>query len=230
MNAIERIIYIAVIILCLIGMQNSCNKNKQTESLLVSANDTLTKTINKHDQEKASTDLMLGTIKDFKAMHVADSSSIGKLQKLVDKLTISATVLSNVTGNTIASATETITIHDTVIQKDGSKLIYPEYLDSIKNKWEDFKLSANKDSFHLDYKVLNEFDLKQTWQRNGLFKHKTAIAEITNLNPHTQTLEYKTFTLSENKGNRFRDFLFGALASFLVIEGANFTMAYLTHK
>ena len=131
-----------------------------------------------------------------------------------------------VSGNTIASVTQTIIQHDT-ITKNGVKYVYPEYRDSILNKWEDFKISANKESFHLQYKVFNEFEIKQSWQRNGFFKHKTPIAEVTNLNPHTQTIEYKTFTLAESKGNRLRDFLFGIMASTIAIQGANLTMKIL---
>lgn len=219
MKSIERIIYIGVIFLCFMGMYNSCNRNKQLQVELVSVNDTLTKTITKKGEEKTATDLLLGTVKDFKAMHASDSSSIGKLQKLVDKLSISATYLNNVTHNNLYSATQGIIQHDTVIGKDGIKNIYPEYRDTIKNKWEDFKISANKDSFHIQYKVFNEFEIKQTWKRNGLFRHKTAIAEITNLNPHTETKDLKSFTVAENKGNRLRDFLFGVLASAILIEG-----------
>lgn len=227
MKPTERIIYIIIIFICFIGMYNGCTKNKQLQGLLISSNDTLTKTINKQGQEKTVTDLLLGTVKDFKAMHEADSSSIGKLQKVVDKLTLSATYLNNVTGDKISSATQTIIQHDTVL-KNGVNYVYPEYRDTIKNKWEDFKISANKDSFHLQYKVFNEFEIKQSWQRNGIFKAKTPIAEITNLNPHTETLAYETFTLSENKGNRVRDFLFGVLASAIVMEGINLSMRILT--
>lgn len=217
MKPIERIIYISIIILCVIGMQNGCEKYKQSQRLLISVNDSLVKTINKHGEEKASTDLLLGSYKDFKAMHVSDSSAIGKLQKLVDKLTISATYLSNVTGNAIYTTT-TVIERDTIV-KDGIQFLYPEYRDTIKNKWEDFKISANKDSFQLQYKVFNEYELKQSWKRNGLFKRKTPEVSILNLNPHTETKDLKSFTVKEDKGNRLRDFLFGILASAITIEG-----------
>ncbi|MDO9186928.1 MAG: hypothetical protein Q7W13_13020 [Bacteroidia bacterium] len=217
---IERIIYILIIFLCFIGMYNGCNENKAKQNLLNSVNDTLTKTINKLGQEKASTDLLLGTYKDFKAMHVADSSAIGKLKKLVDKLTISATYLSNVTGNTFVSTTQTIVLADTV-KIDSILVIYPEYKTKYENKWERFSITANKDSFAVDYKVFNEFNIVQEWKRNGIFKRKTPEVSILSLNPHTETKELKTFTVKENKSNRLRDFLLGVLASAIVTTGIN---------
>jgi len=220
---IERIIYCLIIFLCFIGMYNSCNENKEKQNLLNSVNDTLTKTINKHGQEKASTDLLLSTYKDFKAMHVADSSAIGKLQKLVDRLTISATYLSNVTDNSFVASTQTILSGDTVII-DSITYVYPEYKTNYTNKWERFNIKANKDSFAIDYKVFNEFNLKQEWKPNGLFKRKTPEVSILNLNPNTETNELKTFSVKEDKSNRLRDFLLGVLTSAIVIQGANFTV------
>ncbi len=217
---IERIIYILIIFLCFIGMYNGCNENKEKQNLLNSVNDTLIKTINKLGQEKASTDLLLGTYKDFKAMHVADGSTIGKLQKLVDRLTISATYLSNATGNTFVSVTQPIVSGDTV-KIDSILVLYPEYKTNYSNKWERFSITANKDSFAVDYKVFNEFNLVQAWKRNGIFKRKTPEVSILNLNPHTETKELKTFTVKEDKSNRLRDFLLGVLASAIIIEGIN---------
>ncbi len=198
-------------------MANSCGKMKHVQGLLDAVNDTLTKTINKQGQQQTTTDLLLGSIKDFEAMHVADSSTIGKLQKMVDKLTISATYLRNTTGNDISFKEQTVITHDTVT-KDGIKYIYPEYRDSISNQWERFKISANKDSIHIDYKVFNEFYLKQEWKRNGLFKRKTPQVSILNLNPHTETLVYKTFTVEENKSNRLRDAVTGFAVGFIAAE------------
>lgn len=223
---IERIIYCLIIFLCFIGMYNSCNENKEKQNLLNSVNDTLTKTINKHGQEKASTDLLLSTYKDFKAMHVADSSAIGKLQKLVDRLTISATYLSNVTDNRFVASTQTIISGDTVTI-DSITYVYPEYKTNYTNKWERFNIKANKDSFAIDYKVFNEFNLKQKWKSNGLFKRKTPEVSILNLNPNTETNELKTFTVKEDKSNRLRDFLLGVLASAIIIEATNFTVNIL---
>ena len=223
MKPIERITYICIIILCVIGMQNGCKKNNELEGLLVSANDTLTKTINKNGEEKASTDLLIGSYKDFKAMHVADSSSIGKLQKLVDKLTISATYLSNVTEHSFVTPTQIILSGDTV-KIDSITYVYPEYKTNYSNKWERFDVKANKDSFAINYKVFNEFDLVQAWKKNGLFKRKTPEVSILNLNPHTETKDLKSFTVTENKGNRLRDFLFGVLASMIAIEAGSITL------
>lgn len=172
---------------------------------------------NKQGQEKAATTLLYSTIADFKKLKASDSSAIGKLQHMVDKLTISATYLSNVTSNSFVAPTQNVTSGDTV-KIDSITYVFPEYKTSYTNKWERFDVKANKDSFAIDYKVFNEFDLVQAWKRNGLFKRKTPEVTILNLNPHTETKELKTFTVKENKGNRFRDMLIGAAVGALTIE------------
>ncbi len=210
-------IYITIIFLLCLFLRNGCEKSDTFEKMLRASTDTLHKTRNKLHQEITTTTLLYGNIEDFKKIHFADSSAIGKLQQLVNKFTISATYLSDVTGNSVSLATQTVIMHDTIF-KDGIKYLYPEYQDSISNRWEKFKIRASKDSIHLDYKVFNEFDLKQEWKNNGLFKRKTPEVTILNLNPHTETLELKTFTVKEDKTNRLRDMLIGAAMAVITVE------------
>ncbi len=222
-------IYLAVIALLLIGIVNSCNKNNKEQASLTyaynAANDTLATTRNKLGQEKASTALLYSTVKDFKSMHVADSSAIGKLQKIVDKLTISATFLSNSTGNNFSVKTNTVSSGDTV-KIDSLIYVYPKYSTQYNNRWERLNLAANKDSFHVDYKVFNEFELKQSWERSHWWKRRVPVASILNLNPHTETVEYKTFTITENKRNRVRDFCIGVFAGLILTEVPNILVKF----
>jgi hypothetical protein len=213
-------IYIPLILICLFFLWKGCNKGDSLERMITAKDDSLHQTRNTLGQQKTTTTLLYGTISDFKKIHTSDSSQLGKLQKLVSRLTISATVLNTVTGNTFSSPTGTITSADTV-KKDSLVYVYPEYTTDYTNRWERFKIKANKDSFDIQYKVFNEFDLMQTWKRNGIFKRKTCIAEITNLNPHTETLQYKTFTVQENKSNRLRDGLIGVAVGVLTVEAFN---------
>lgn len=213
---LKDVIYSLVILTLCLLLWKSCNNAGSFKELYNQSSDTLHQTRNKLNQQVTTTTLLYGTIGELKQLHAADSSAIHRLQKMVDRLTISATYLSTTTGNTVVS-TPTIIQRDTVY-KEGIAYLYPEYRDTISNKWEYFIMAANKDSFRLTYKVFNEFELKQQWQKNGLLARKTPVAEITNLNPHTETQVYKTFTLQEDKGNRFRDFVIGIATGAIATE------------
>lgn len=213
-------IYATIILILCVCLRNGCEETKRANTvtaLLQASQDSLHKERNEKGQEKASTALLYSSLSDLKKMHVSDSSALGKLQKMVDKLTISATYLSNVTSNSFSSGTQSVLPGDT-IRIDSILYVYPEYKTSYSNRWENFIAKASKDSFNIDYKVFNEFELKQDWKKNGLFKRKTPEATILNLNPHTQTLEMKTFTIKEDKSNRIRDMLIGAAVGALTIE------------
>ncbi|MGQ0829879.1 MAG: hypothetical protein ACT4ON_15950 [Bacteroidota bacterium] len=213
-------IYISLILICFFFLWNGCEKSDSFEKMIVVKEDSLQHTRNAMKQQITTTALLYGKINDFKKLRSSDSSTITKLQKLVNKLTISATYLKTVTDNNITSVTGTIVARDT-IKKDSLIYIYPEYSTNYSNRYERFNAKANKDSFNIQYKVFNEFELVQKWKRNGIFKRKTPIAEITNLNPHTETLEYKTFTIQENKSNRLRDVLMSVAVSAIVTQAFN---------
>lgn len=215
----REFIYIAIILMLIACLYNGCKQAERANdlnTLYEASQDSLHKERNKQGLEKTATTLLYSTIADFKKMKTADSSTIGKLQRMVDRLTISATYLSTATGNTVTGVTS-VTAHDTIV-KNGIQTIYPEYRDTLNNRWEHFIMTANKDSFKLQYTVYNEFELVQEWKRNGIFKRKTPEVTILNLNPHTETKELKTFTVKENKGNRFRDMLIGGVIGALTVQ------------
>jgi len=211
--------YILIILISLFFAWRSSSKAKEFSDMYNASVDTLHQTRNDLNQQVTTTALLYGSVSDLKKLHASDSSALSKLQQMVDKLTISATYLSTITGNTIYSAT-TVIQRDTIL-KDGVSYLYPEYRDTISNKWENFIMAANKDSFKLQYKLFNEFELKQSWKKNGIFKRRTPIAEITNLNPNTETKEFKTFTIKENKGNRLRDGIIGAAIGAALVGTLN---------
>ena len=218
MNKRDYFYAVLVLILC-VCLRNGCIQSDSFEKMYKASSDTLHQTRNQLGQQKTTTSLLYGSVKSLKNLHTIDSSALAKVQNMVDKLTISATYLSNITNNSVTGVTTVtpVTAHDTIV-KNGIKYIYPEYRDTITNKWEYLIMAANKDSFRLQYKVFNEFELVQDWKRNGLFKRKTATATVLNLNPHTETKEFQTFTVKEDKENRLRDMLIGAAVGALTIE------------
>ena len=211
-------IFITLIACLCFFLLRQCKNGNSFKAMYDAAQDTLHHTRNKLGQEETKTASLYGSLSDFKKIHASDSSAIGKLQKMVDKHTISATYLNTSTGNVISSATDDVIGRDT-IWKDKVAYIYPEYRDTIMNKWERFILSATKDSFRLNYKVINEFNIIQSWQRPGFLKRKVPTASVVNLNPHTETVQFQSFNLKEDKGNRIRDGAIGVAIGALVVTG-----------
>ncbi len=210
--------YIGIILVLAFCTWESCSKKTDSfEKIYLESQDSLHHTRNKLKQEKTTTNLLNGRISDFKKLRASDSSIIGRLQKIVNRNTISATELRTVSTGSFSGAEQNIG-HDTTFVDGNKKYIYPTYSDTVSDKWGRFKMSASKDSFYLEYKIYNQFELTQQWNYNGLFKRKVAEATITNLNPNTETIEYKTFTVKENKSNRVRDVLIGTAAGFLITE------------
>ncbi|OFY84121.1 MAG: hypothetical protein A3F72_19780 [Bacteroidetes bacterium RIFCSPLOWO2_12_FULL_35_15] len=173
MNKRDYFYTLLILVLC-VCLRNSCIQSDSFEKMYKASSDTLKQTRNELGQQKTTTTLLYGSVKSFKNLHAIDSSALAKVQKMVDKLTISATYLATITGNNIKTSTGIVLIHDTIKGKDGISYVYPEYSTHYENKWERFIVIANKDTTKVDYKVFNEFELVQDWKRNGLFKRKTA--------------------------------------------------------
>ena len=218
--SLTAILIIACVILVLL-LNKSCNdvkKGKDFETMYNASQDSLHKKRNKDGTEETTTALLYGSVASLKKLHADDSSAIGRLQKLVDKLTISATVFSTATTNTISSAT-TVVPHDTVIKGD-SILIYPEYRTKFKNKWEDFDVRANRDTILVNYKVFNDFSFEQKWERQKWYKAKVPVITVKNNNPKTETTELKSFTVKPKKHSRLKNIgagiVIGAVGGFII--------------
>lgn len=205
------------------GCDTPIDKDKYIPKELFDASqDTLHKFRNSFGQEETKTKLLYGTISDLKKLGSSKDSSIQKLLALVNKKTISATVLSTATSSTVTTSTA-VSAKDT-IRKDSLVYIYPEYKfnkgDTLKNKWEEIYATANKDSFHIKYKIFNEFDITQRYEKQGvkgkLFKQKIAMVNVINKNPKTETRELKSFAVAPPKQKKGIVFVAGVLVGIIV--------------
>jgi|GEM_PF-2693363 hypothetical protein len=209
-NTFALFLLMACMVLC-ICLNRSCNKIKDQEnfqSMYNEANDSLRKTHNKLGQEIATKELLYGSVSNLKKLHFADSTNEYKLQKQVDNLTMSVTILQNTTSGNDKGVTSILVKHDTVIV-DHEKVIYPEYKTKFTNKWEDFDVLAKHDTTIITYKIFNEFDIKSEWKSQGLFKPKKAMIMVTNINPHTETKDIQNFTVEQPKNSRLKNILVG---------------------
>jgi hypothetical protein len=193
------ILFSACIILALLLLR-SCDKADDFEDLYSASQDSLHKTVNKLGQETTKTALLYGEFDNFKKITKNTQDSILKrLGEMVDKNTISAIILQNRTRERGSSSTIT-TGRDTVIKND-TVFIYPEYSASWSERWSKGTIKANKDSVIRDIISMNEFEIKQKWERQKFLSPKQAIIEVLNKNPNTETVNLKSFTLKPPKRN-----------------------------
>lgn len=207
-NLLNIIFSIALIALVAMNIK-TCGKLSDIEQINFAKEDTLQTIKNKHGQYESTIAIMNGTVADLKKLNAGKDSAILKLQKMVDRHTISATVHGTVTGNTVIS-NSVITNYDTVLKNDSIK-IYPVYQTQFKNKWENFHITATKDSIKIKYKVFNEFDYVVRDNRVKWYKQRVPQITVTNINPNTETLELKSFSVKAPKGQKILLFSGGAI-------------------
>ena len=227
-ESIGIVLLVACIILC-VCLNKSCNKIKEQQNfqdLLTESQDSLHKTHNKLGQEVASKELLYGTIDNFKKIHFADSSNLGKLQKMVDKLSISVTVLQTSTAGTDKGNTVIITKHDTV-KIDNKIMVFPEYAYKDSSKWQKFDIVARHDSTTVKYKVYNEFDVKSEWVSQGFLKKKKATIMVTNINPNTTTRDIQNFTVDPPKNSVLKSAAVGFGLGMMALKAFQI---FLIHK
>ncbi len=211
---------IAIIVLCIL-LWRGCEGEGETEKMYQALNDSLVKTRNSLGQEVSTRQIIeAANKKDFLAIRSKDSTIIA-LQKLVKntKNVLAATVIKNQTYNSISGNT-TVNGRDTIVSGDTIK-IYPEYTLTRFNKWENISIKANKDSTHIEYKIYNDFNITQSLKKRGLFKPPVPEIQIVNLNPHTETLDVRSFEVkapNHNKRYAIAGVIAGALATFLLMR------------
>jgi len=204
------IIALALALIALIFLNiKTCGNLTDVENLNSAKSDTIRTQKNEKGQYESTIAIMQGTVADFKKVAAGKDSTIAHMQSIVDKHTISATVHGTFTGNTVNSGT-TITKYDTIKTSDSIS-IFPTYSTKFKNQWENFSITATKDSFHLDYKVFNKFDYVVRNNREKWYKARVPEITVTNINPHTQTIELKNFTVKPPKNQKLLVFLGGCV-------------------
>lgn len=213
-----------VIALVFLNIQ-SCGKLADKTRLYEASADTLKTIKNEKGQYESTIAILTGTVADFKNTNAGKDSTIKRLQQIVDRHSISATVHGTFTGNTVNSGS-TITKYDTVIEND-TVFVFPTYSTNWKNQWEDFLITASKDSFHLEYKVFNRFEYSVRNNREKWYKARVPEVTATNINPHTQTVELKNFTVKAPKGQKILVFLGGCIVGTAATIATGYTVKTL---
>ena len=211
---------ISIIVLLVLLYYRSCNKNQrlQNENDLYDAlTDTLVKTRNKLNQETSSRKALYSDLQSFKKLNGIKDSAILALQKAVDKNTLTATIIRNTTVAVASGSTDTVMARDTII-KDSLIYVFPEYRKIFRDRWFLAAITANKNTTMLNFKTYNEFIIKHQWKRqDGIFKPKSLIIEVTNLNPNTETTSLQSFVFKPKKQHRMAVFAGGVAIGAAVV-------------
>lgn len=214
-NNIKSYIIIALLICAMLLFNRSCNKSQEVDGIKTaneSAMDSMHKKINEQWQEITTTKLIVADYKTIKNKLFSSDSTIKKLQAIIDKHTISATILNNQTNDKGTTAT-TIIKWETI-----DSLVYPVYETTWNEQWSKGKITASNDSIHREVTLFNEFAIKQSYEKQkglkGFLKPRVAQIEITNKNPMTITTAVKSFSVEPDKNHRGRVLITGIVIGF----------------
>lgn len=168
--------------------------------------------------------LILSNYKALKAIHASDSSEIGRLQKLVKKSTISATIIRNQTTGTAAGTTSVTFVNNTDSLRNVTgpcDTIYPIYNYADSTKWADISVRATKDSTQVKYRFRNEYEITQENKKEGIwpFRRKTPVVMVRNLNPYTETTQISSYAVATPKNGAKTATLTGVAALIGIIAG-----------
>lgn len=171
------------------------NKEDQQNNLVSALGDSLSILKMKDSTETAKIQsLTTSKTQDFLKIKTQDSTII-VLQDVVkqykDKLKVggSAVVVRGETN--IESSGPTIIEHTSYDSVD--RPIFPVYKATINNKWYTIKTKADKDSTHIDLKIINSYDVVIGKEKGKWF------ANVTNHNPYSSTKSMRAYNVETEK-------------------------------
>lgn len=192
----------------LLLLQHKGAKEKEADLLgVVSAlSDTIARKTDALGRETAYKKVIQLAYSDLKKIHTGDSSEIQRLKNLVKSGTVSATVVSSSTTNTVTGTT-TIIKYDTI----SGDTVFPVYASKVKTKWEEIETTASKDTTRVKYKAFNIFSISQQWTKEGRWplRKEVLTVGVTNENPNTVTSGLSSFHIPQKKPRKFRNFSIG---------------------
>lgn len=203
------LIVIVLLIFVLMFTKGCRTSNIQAELTIEALSSTLKKTIDKNGIETAEKRLILLDYKTLKKLHASDSSEIGRLQKIVNRYTLSATIVNTTTKGTLTGHSVNVTFGNKAdslpkLTNEQSEAfgfpcdtIYPTYTDTLRDKWSDIAVAANKDSISVIYSVKNEFEFTQEYTKEGRwpFRKSVPVVKVRSLNPNTTTTGISSYAV-----------------------------------
>jgi hypothetical protein len=183
-------------------------KLQQIEDIYEVTQDSLDIMINKYNQEVTKSEVLESENTTlFTQLKIKDKNII-RLQQVIlnsekeNKKINTALVISNETNLKLQDSIRSLIIgYSHYAGLDTANFIlteYPIYQRSFERKWDKGIVTMGLDTLALDIKVINAYDITIGDEKVNLFKKKL-YANITNLNPSTETKVMKVYQKQEVK-------------------------------
>lgn len=161
---------------------------------------------NKFHQQVVTSSLYLEKYQNLMAVDAGKDSLLIRMKKDADKnLQIAIAMNTQTTSHHQGPTSVVFAVGDTVMTDSGSSVpcdsVFPEYRYNERTEDDTVSVIANRNQTIVNYSVYNNFDIKQSWKRKGLFG-KEYFVQVTNRNPHTVTLDMRAFKLDVQKPRR----------------------------
>jgi HAMP domain-containing protein len=205
---IALIIAIIALAVVLFFASKRIQKLQEIEDIYIITQDSLDVMINKYNQEVAKTEVLQSENTTlFTQLKIKDKDII-RLQKVIlnsekeNKKINTALVISNETNIKLQDSIKSLIIGYSQYEGlDTASFIlteYPIYQREFKREWDSGILTLGRDTLSLDIKIRNDYDITIGDEKVNLFRKKL-YANITNLNPNTQTKVMKVYQKKEVK-------------------------------
>jgi hypothetical protein len=223
---IIRILLGATFVFALLFIVTMCTAKErisnleQIESLYSISQDSLKTERNAKNEEIAKVEVLEAEQNTlFTQLHLRDKD-INRLQNLIKKYEKengnlnTAIIISNETILSLRDSLKSLIIGYTQ-DPDTPNVSYPIYQREINKEWYSGNIIMGFNILDLSLKVKNDYDITIGDEKVSLFKRKQ-YANITNLNPDTETKVMKVYDKKEKKTNFIRNTGIAAGIGFIV--------------
>lgn len=212
-----------MIIYVIIGSLITKSQNKKLETianLYEISQDSLKLERNKYNQQTATVEVLQSkNTKLFTDLNIKDES-ISRLQKIIKQYEKkigdlnTAIIISNQTIIKLQDSLRAIIIGYSE-NPETPGVFYPIYEREISTKWTSGRIIMGLDSLNLQLLNKNDYEVTVGNERSGMFAKKY-YANITNLNPNTETTVMKVYQKDIVKTNTPKVFGIGAICGILI--------------
>jgi len=195
--------FVTILLVLLFYFGSKRLKNlEQTEQLYIVATDSLKLVRNELGQQKATIEVLQSDNATMFISLASKDNDIIRLQNLVKRYKKengdlnTALILSNETNIHLEDSIRNLILNWKPDPTTG--ILYPTYTRPLVNDWYSGNMTMGLDTTSLDIKIKNDYDITIGNEKVSLFKKKY-YANITNLNPDTETKVMKVYQKKEVK-------------------------------
>jgi hypothetical protein len=213
-------ICLIVTIILLYFSSKRINNLQQIETMYIVSQDSLRFERSKNNEQTATIEVLTSENTALFTKLKSSDASINRLQNLVKEYELkigklnTAIVTSNTTIVNLQDSIKSIIIGYTN-NIDTPSITYPIYNREFTKEWYNGEVTMGLTKLDLNIKIKNDYDVTIGSEKISLFKRKM-YANITNLNPDTETTVMKVYQKQEVKTNTLKTFGIGSAVGFAV--------------